>query len=137
MLGMARSRKEILETDDLYRRVFKNQLDKKNFRRVLPGAFMRGRPPEVEKKCSVNVDRLMEEQTEPMIGALPGQRLAKLSAAVPMKELNLDVDHAPEEGVPSHAHILDIPDEEACSKLASKSVGFSKEETMAFLPATP
>ena len=70
-----------------------------------------------------------------MKGALDGQRLVKIPASAPI-DLGLDVKHAPEPDVYSHAHILGIPDEETCSKLASKSIGLTKEETSAYTPRT-
>lgn len=86
----------------------------------------------IEKQCSVNVERLIRMPGEAMKGALDGQRLVKIPASAPI-DLGLDVEHAPEPDVYSHAHILEIPDEETCSKLASKSTGLTKEETSAYM----
>jgi hypothetical protein len=125
---MTDSKEEIFDTDTLLRRAYKKY---GKTGRVIAGAFMRGRPPTIEAECSVNVERLIRVKGEAMTGALDGQRIIVIPASAPL-DMSLPVVHAPQPGIYSHAHILDIPDEEACSKLASKSRMLSKEETLAY-----
>src|SRR5690606_18275147 len=114
---MPNSVQEVNRSDTLLRRAFRKGGAKGNPKRVLPIVFTRR--GEIDPRCSIYIKRLIRVRGEAMADSLPGQALVVLPASAPM-DLGLSVHHCPLPEAYSHGEIHDIPDEEVCSKLASK-----------------
>jgi hypothetical protein len=117
---------EIFHHDVLYRRIFLNHIVTRENNRISSAAFKKGKKPDPD--CSVYVERLMSDSTEPMWTAVGGQVLIQLSASEPI-DRGILVKHDPISVDPQHPHIpaqtghaiMVIETKVQCDELASVS----------------